>query len=52
MDIERLKQLEDLLKEFHGLNNFPLHGWTKQQWQDDVIVSKEYTRKEEVRRKK
>ena len=52
MDIERQKQLEELLKELHQINEFPYNGVTQEKWQDNVIVSVESTKKKQVVRRK
>lgn len=52
LTFEELQTLENLLKRFHKVDAYPFHGVTQQKWQDDVIVAKEHSNKEQVIRRK
>ena len=50
MDIEELKQLEDMVKKLHeGRVKYPANGTSTLKWQDDVIVWGDYQSGSQVR---
>ena len=43
MELDKIKRLEELLKELHEISVYPYFGETVQKWEGDQIVTHKYT---------